>query len=206
MLYQPAHFAVAERATLIALMRAHPLATLVSAGGGELDVTHLPLEVEERDEELCLLGHVARANPHWKHWGGGASVMTIFRGPDGYVSPRWYAVREAVPTWNYVVVHAHGRLTVTHDSSAKERILKALIDRHDGPYRRQWDELGDEYRERMKRGIVGLTIAVERLEGKFKLSQNRSSEDRSGVYAELAAGPPAAQALAGWMRRLGIDA
>ena len=203
-LYQPPHFGLGERAALLALMRAHPLATLVSAASGEPAFTHLPLEVEQDDGGLRLLGHVARANPHWKQWSEGSTVTAIFHGPDGYVSPRWYSVREAVPTWNYIVVHATGRIAVTHDSGVKERILKELIDRHDGGYRLQWDELGDEYREKMKRGIVGLTIEVERLEGKFKLSQNRSAEDRAGVCAGLAAGQPQAQALAAWMHRLGI--
>jgi transcriptional regulator len=201
--YQPPHFVVGDRAALIALMRAHPLATLVSVGGSEPDITHLPLEVEEQGERLVLLGHVARANPHWKRWDEGAAVTAIFRGPDGYVSPRLYTSREAVPTWNYIVVHAQGRLAVTHDSDAKERILKALIDRHDPGYHGQWDELGEVYRERMKRGIVGLTIGVERLDGKFKLSQNRPPQDQASVRAAVDAAPPS-PSLADWMRRLGI--
>jgi len=205
-MYQPPHFAVAEQATLLALMRAHPLATLVSVAGGEPAFTHLPLEVEEGAGGLRLLGHVARANSHWSQWGEGASATAIFRGPDGYVSPRWYSTREAVPTWNYIVVHASGRVGITHDSEAKEHILKALIDRHDAAYRAQWDELGDEFREKMKRGIVGVSIDVERLEGKFKLSQNRPAQDRRRVHAEMNAAGDGARLLADWMRRLGIDA
>ena len=202
-LYQPSHFAVDDRATLLALMRERPLATLVSVTEGEAGFTHLPLEVEESDGHVRLLGHVARANPHWSQWAGDAQVTAIFHGPDGYVSPRWYAAREAVQTWNYVVVHAQGRLSLTHDSDAKERILKALIDRHDAEYRRQWDELPESYREGMKRAVVGLTIDVERLGGKFKLSQNRPPQDRAAVRAaHSAAAPPAS--LADWMARLGI--
>jgi len=203
-LYQPPHFAVGDHAALLALVRAHPLATLVSAAVGEPTFTHLPLEVEEDGRTIRLLGHVARANPHWKAWSEGAAVTAIFHGPDGYVSPRWYEAREAVPTWNYIVVHAAGRVTVTHDSEAKERILKALIERHDPGYRLQWDELGEDYREKMKRGIVGLEIEVGRLEGKFKLSQNRDASDRRHVQAGLQAGGDSARALAGWMARLGI--
>ncbi len=202
MLYRPPHFAVADRATLVDLMRAHPLATLVSVAG-EPRFTHLPLEVEEDGDRLRLLGHVARANPHWKSWEDGAAVTAIFHGPDGYVSPRWYTVREAVPTWNFAVVHASGPIAVTHDSDAKERILKALIDRHDAGYRRQWDELSEEYREKMKRGIVGLVVSVERLQGKFKLSQNRPAEDRQRVHSQLRAGSASEQGLAAWMERLG---
>jgi transcriptional regulator len=202
-LYQPSHFAVDDRATLLALMRERPLATLVSVTEGEAGFTHLPLEVEESDGHVRLLGHVARANPHWSQWGDGAAVTAVFHGPDGYVSPRWYAAREAVPTWNYVVVHARGRLSLTHDSDAKERILKALIDRHDAEYRRQWDELPESYREGMKRAVVGVTIEVERLGGKFKLSQNRPPQDRAAVRAAHAAAAPPAS-LAEWMGRLGI--
>jgi len=203
-LYEPPHFAVADQALLMALMRAHPLATLVSVQDGEPQFTHLPLDVEEGADGLRLLGHVARPNPHWKGWSEGAPVTAIFHGPDGYVSPSWYSVREAVPTWNYVVVHARGRVSVTHESEAKERILKTLIDRHDAAYRRQWDELDEEFREKMKRGIVGLSIAVEQLHGKFKLSQNRSAEDRQRVFSEMRAGGASARGLAEWMERLGI--
>jgi transcriptional regulator len=203
-LYQPSHFAVDDRATLIALMRERPLATLVSVAEGGPHFTHLPLEVQESEGRTRLLGHVARANPHWSQWGEGAPVTAIFHGPDGYVSPRWYAAREAVPTWNYIVVHARGLLSVTHDSEAKERILKALIDRHDAGYRQQWDELPETYREGMKRAVVGVTIDVERLEGKFKLGQNRPVADRRRVREEMAAGDSAARALAQWMSRLGI--
>jgi transcriptional regulator len=204
MLYQPAHFVVGERATLVALMREYPLATLVSVAAGEAGFTHLPLEVEQRGDAVRLFGHVARANPHWQQWSEGSTVTAIFHGPDGYVSPSWYDAREAVPTWNYAVVHARGRIAVTHDSEAKERILKALIDRHDPAYRRQWDELGVGYRERMKGAIVGLSIEVERLEGKFKLGQNRPAADRARVRSRMSAGDPRARALAGWMARLGV--
>ncbi len=205
-LYQPPHFAVDERARLVALMREFPLATLVSAVEGKPSFTHLPLEVDDPGAGLRLLGHVARANPHWRQWGEGTMVTAIFRGPDAYVSPRWYLTREAVPTWNYIVVHAHGRIAVAHDSEAKERILKALIERHDPDYRAQWDELGDEYREKMKRGIIGLTIEVERLEGKFKLSQNRSAQERARVRAEVGGADRGGRTLASWMQRLGIGA
>jgi transcriptional regulator len=203
-LYQPPHFCVAERPVLVDLMRAHPLATLVSVADGIPQFTHLPLDVDDAPDGMRLLGHVARANPHWKHWAGGAAVTAIFHGPDGYVSPSWYSEREAVPTWNYAVVHVQGTVTVTHDADDKERILKTLIDRHDAAYRRQWDDLPEEYREKMKRGIVGLVISVEQLHGKFKLSQNRTIEDRRRVYAEMLGGEASARGLAGWMRRLGV--
>jgi transcriptional regulator len=202
--YQPKHFVVEERAHLLHLVRAHPFATLVSVGSASASFTHLPLEIEESAAGLRLLGHVAHANPHWSQWQDGGKVTAIFHGPNAYVAPAWYATLTAVPTWNYVLVHAHGRISITHDSAAKEHILKTLIGRHDPAYRAQWDELGEEYREKMKRGIVGLTIAVEELQGKFKLSQNRSAEDRAAVRAAHAQGDAQAQLLADWMRRLGV--
>lgn len=202
--YQPRHFVVTERAHLLAVLRAHPFATLVSVRDGAPAFTHLPLEAEEAGNELRLLGHVAHANPHGSLLRDGDEVTALFHGPSAYVAPAWYATREAVPTWNYVVVHARGPIRVTHDSAAKERILKALIDRHDPPYRAQWDELGEEFREKMKRGIVGLTIEVHALEGKFKLGQNRSQEDRAAVQSMHAQGDAQARQLAEWMQRLGI--
>jgi transcriptional regulator len=120
------------------------------------------------------------------------------------VSPRLYSVKEAAPTWNYVVVHAQGRLHRIDDSEGKERILKALIDVHDTGYRRQWDELGEDYREKMKRGITGFEVAVERIDAKFKLSQNRAPEDRASVLRAMEEGDADGRAMAEWMRRLGI--
>jgi transcriptional regulator len=202
--YQPAHFIVQDRAILLEAMRACPFATLVSAVDREVGITHLPLVAEESEAGLRLLGHVARSNSHWSHWPDGHEVTAIFHGPNAYVAPAWYGARAAVPTWNYVAIHVHGRIQVTHDSNEKERVLKALIDRHDPAYRTQWDDLGEAFREQMKNGIVGLAIAIEQLEGKFKLSQNRPGPDQAAVRAAHAAGDANARKLAQWMKRLGI--
>lgn len=202
MLYQPPHFAVAERDLALALMQRHPLATLLSAvDGGEPLVSHVPLVVQVDGERLGLQGHVARPNPHWKRWQEGDAVLAIFHGPDAYVSPFCYETPQAVPTWNYAVVHAAGTVVPRHDSAAKERVLKALIDAHDPPYRARWDELDVEWREKMKNGIVAFDIAVTRLDVKFKVSQNRSPADREGVLQALQQGDAPARALAEWMQR-----
>jgi transcriptional regulator len=205
MIYLPRHFAVTDCAQLRAVMEAHPFATLVSADADGPHFTHLPLVVRASGAALTLLGHVARANPHADRLRDGDPVVAIFHGPNGYVSPRWYTTREAVPTWNYIVVHAHGRLSRVDDSAGKERVLKALIETYDPAYRAQWDDdLSEDFRSRMKGAIVGLQIAVERLEGKFKLSQNRPAQDRANVVAALDGGDAGERALAAWMRRLGI--
>jgi transcriptional regulator len=206
MLYQPPHFAVGQRDFALELMRRHPLATIVSAAAsGEPMVSHAPLVPDVRGEDLALHGHLAKPNPHWKQWTDGDRVLAIFHGGDAYVSPSRYEVEQAVPTWNYVVVHAACAVTLWHDADAKERVLKALIDAHDVPYRRRWDELDIEWREQMKGGIVAFDLAVERLDVKFKLSQNRSLADRAGVLQAMQQGDAGAQELAEWMRRLMPD-
>ena len=149
-----------------------------------------------------LLGHLAKPNPQWKQWRDGDRVLALFNGPDAYVSPFCYAAKEAVPTWNYAVVHALGTVTLAHDSEAKEGVLKSLIDAHDVPYRARWDELDVEWREKMKGGIVAFEILVTRLDAKFKVSQNRSEADRAGVLRAMQGGDARARELADWMQRL----
>jgi transcriptional regulator len=203
-IYLPTHFSVADRVNQIGVMRAFPFATLASVAEGAPAFSHVPIVVEERGDSVVLLGHVSIANPHWKSWSAEQQVSVIFHGPNGYVSPRLYSVREAVPTWNYIAVHAQGRLRAIETSDGKERILKALIDVHDVEYRAQWDELTEEFREKMKRGIVGFEIAVERIDAKFKLSQNRSAQDRASVLDAMQRGGAGERGMADWMRRLGI--
>jgi transcriptional regulator len=204
MLYMPPHFTIADRAFALALMREHPFATLIS-GGAEPSVSHVPLVAEHDESNLRLYGHVARGNPHWREWKDGGSLLAIFRGPDAYVSPLLYEAREAVPTWNYALVHAQGRLTLLDGSDAKEEVLKRLIDRHDPPYRARWDELDHAYRERMKAGIVAFRIDVDRVDAKFKLSQNRPAVDRAAVLGAMRRGGAKAQELAHWMEQLAGD-
>jgi transcriptional regulator len=206
MLYQPPHFAVGQRDIALELMRRHPLATIVSAAeGGEPAVSHAPLVANLHGDDLVLHGHLAKPNPQWKAWKDGDRVLAIFHGGDAYVSPSCYEVGQAVPTWNYAVAHAACAVTLRHDAEAKERVLKALIDAHDVPYRKRWDELDVEWREKMKGGIVAFDLAVDRLDVKFKVSQNRSPADRAGVLQAMQQGDAGARELAEWMRRLMPD-
>jgi transcriptional regulator len=202
MLYTPTHFSVAERAIAAALLRAHPFATLITQGAEEPIVSHVPLLLVEEGDSWRLLGHLAHANPQWQAWHEGDRVLAIFHGGDAYISPRLYSARKAVPTWNYAVVHVRGIVEPAHDSETKERVLKALIDRHDEAYRSQWDELDMAYREGMKGGIVAFTIAVERIDAKFKLSQNRPEADRAQVLQAMQAGNDKERLLAAWTLQL----
>jgi transcriptional regulator len=184
-MYQPAHFKETDSDKLHALMRAYPFATMVTNGDGGLAANHLPLELVDG----TLHGHVARGN----ELAGmdGAEVLVIFRGPDGYVSPNWYpSKREThreVPTWNYAVVHVHGRLRTVSDATWLRQLLGRLTDRHEAGQAEPWSvsDAPEDHIERMLRAIVGLEITIERVEGKFKLSQNHPAANRAGVLAGL---------------------
>ena len=189
-MYLPRHFAQEDPAQLQALMAAHPLATLVSAGPDGLTADHLPLEYDA--STATLRGHVARANPLWQH-AGGQAVLAVFGGPEGYVSPSWYPSKaehhKVVPTWNYAVVHAHGPLTAVHDAPWLHALVTRLTAHHESPRPQPWAvaDAPDDYVQQMLRAIVGIEIRVERLVGKWKLSQNRSAADRQGVASAVAA-------------------
>ena len=198
MMYIPEAFGEEDRSTLIAFMRAQSFAILVSVrGDGSLWASHLPLLVTERGESLVLLGHVARANEHWKALGATES-LAIFTGPHAYVSPSLYEAAESVPTWNYVAVHAYGvpRVLAADAADGPERLLEAMMESYEPAYRRQWDGLPAGYKARMLRSIVGFEMPVTRLEGKSKLSQNRSRADQERVAQALLGSPdPSAHAV-----------
>jgi transcriptional regulator len=189
-MYLPQHFEQNDPAALQALMRENPLATLVTLASDGLTADHLPLEYDARAN--TLRGHVARANPLWRH-ADGQLVLAIFRGPQGYVSPSWYASKAAtqkvVPTWNYAVVHAHGRLRAVDDTAWLRSLVGRLTDHHEAQRPAPWavSDAPDDYVQQMLRAIVGIEIPLTRLIGKWKLGQNRSEADRAGVAEGLAA-------------------
>lgn len=195
-MYNPSHFNNSDdRAALLALMRAHPLGALVTHGPEGLDANHLPFEVDEAAG--VLRAHVARANPLWQQVpaSGGMPAMVIFRGQAGYISPNWYPSKHdthrQVPTWNYQVVHVHGQLTVMD----QERFVRGLVARLTREHEKRSNQakpwmMGDapaDYIDQMLAAIVGIEVTLERLEGKFKLSQNKDERDRLGAAEGLAA-------------------
>jgi transcriptional regulator len=200
-LYVPPVFAAGDRSLALALIDEHPFATLVTPHGGEPQVTHLPLTRDGDD----LLGHVARANPHWRRFADGES-LAVFAGPHAYVSPTWYAApKAAVPTWNFAVVHVHGRIALLDDARERERVVERLVARFEGEGEEAWRfALTGRERDAMLGAIVAFRMPIERLEAKLKLSQNRGADDRARVAAALArSDDPQAQATAAWMRRAG---
>ena len=203
MVYLPPVFTEARPDVLIAHIEEHNFGLLVSHGREGLVASHIPFVVERDGERLHLLGHLARQNPQVEDLGRGGEVLTIFSGPHAYISPRWYDEGPAVPTWNYVDVHAYGPVRLVEDEDWLRRLLRRLSDQHEAgspaPWRMQ--DLPETYLAGMVKGIIGLEIAVERLQGKYKLSQNRPAADRPRVIAALESSADAgAQAVARLMR------
>ena len=182
------------------LIRTHPLASLITYGKSGLFASHLPLILEDQPAPLGLLkGHLSRANAQWKDFAPGIEALAIFSGPQHYISPSWYEEKQAtgkvVPTWNYVVVHAYGHLKVIEDSAWLRAHVQSLTEIHEaanleagkveGKVPWKVSDAPESYIHSLLKGIVGLEFAITRIEGKWKLSQNRSEADRRGVIAGL---------------------
>ena len=187
MVYLPPAFTEARPEVLIAHIEQHGFALLVSHGRQGLVASHIPILVEHQDDGLHLLGHVARLNPQVADLSQGGEVLTIFSGPHAYISPRWYASGPAVPTWNYADVHAYGSVRLIEDEDWLRSFLRRLSQRHEAGAEAPWrmENQPAHYMNGMLKGIVGLDITVTRLEGKFKLSQNRPTVDRPRIIAAL---------------------
>jgi transcriptional regulator len=201
-MYIPPAFREDDPAALAAIMAACALPILVSATARGLIATHLPLRlVGDR-----LIGHIARANPHWRDFAAAAETMAIFTAAEGYVSPSLYATKaehgRVVPTWNYQAVHAYGRLEIVQSPADILPIVTDLTDHYETPRAAPWavSDAPDDYIASQLKGIVGVVLHISRLDGKVKLSQNRSAADMAGVVAGLEADNPG---LAKAMRGVG---
>jgi transcriptional regulator len=194
---------VDDRAILIEAMQRYSFAILFGPDeAGAPVATHLPLVISDTGEYGVIEGHFARANPHWRSLAG-RQTLVVFSGPHSYVSPSLYTNPQSVPTWNYIAVHAYGVMELVEGEAEKDALLKGLIAIHEPGYAAQWNSLPEIYRSGMLKNIVGFRIPVARIEGKFKLSQNRSEQERRRVAEAHAAGDRDQLALATWMGRLG---
>lgn len=206
-MYIPRFNQIDDRSMLIEVMQANSFAILVGPLAG-LDVphpsvaTHLPLVIRDEGKHGVLEGHFAKANTHWSALAN-RETLVIFSGPHSYVSPTLYVESLSVPTWNYIAVHAYGILELVEDELGKASLLKNLIEANEPTYADQWNAMPEGFRHTMLAGIVGFRIPIARIEGKFKLSQNRSETDRHNVHAAQAAGSPDQRSLATWMEKLG---
>jgi transcriptional regulator len=187
MLYTPRSFQESDLPTLHAFMKQHSFATVISHGA-ELNVTHLPLMLApDRGDKGTLMGHVARANPHWKDFDGERPVLCVFHGPHAYISPTWYKVRPSVPTWNYAVVHARGKPRLIESRAELSKLIDLTISEYEPTLGAPGNEAypPDEARAQLLEHIVGFELPIDELQGKFKLGQNRSAEDQSGIMEAL---------------------
>jgi transcriptional regulator len=191
-MYLPQHFAETRTEELHRILRENPLGMLVTHSGTGLDADHIPFELDAARGALgTLLAHVARANPLWTGFPDGTDVMVVFRGAQGYISPNWYPSKHEthrqVPTWNYEVVHAHGRLRIVDDEKFLRGLVGRLTRHHEAGEPKPW-KMGDaprDYMEQMMRAIVGIEVEVLRFEGKRKLGQNREARDFQGAVTTL---------------------
>jgi transcriptional regulator len=174
------------------LIEDQPFASLVTMGSSGLFASHIPMVLEQNGILGQLRGHISRANTQWRDYTPSVEALAIFSGPQHYVSPNWYPEKQetgkAVPTWNYVVVHAYGYLKIIEDGEWLMAHLASLTNIHEAASPVPW-EIADapaDYIAALAKGIVGLEMTIERLEGKWKVSQNRSEQDRSGVAMGLA--------------------
>ena len=189
-MYRPAAFVEDDTSVILAMIDRAPLAHLVVAASNGLEAAALPVLVDQHDGRVRVRGHLARPNPLWRL--APCQALLIVPGADAYVSPSWYSTKsdtgKVVPTWNYDVVHAHGQLTAHDEVDWVDGFVRELTERHERGRIEQWsvDDAPADFVATMLRGIVGVELAVDRLEGKRKLSQNRPEPDRLGVIAGLA--------------------
>jgi len=209
-MYMPAHFEVIDKVTLHEVVVKHPLGTWITSNNGDLVINHLPFLFEpDRGAQGVLAGHVARANPIWKQLHAHVRSAVVFQAEQGYISPSWYPSKQrdpkVVPTWNYAVVHVHGAAQAIEDKEWLFRHVSANTRRHENHRDHPWQvsDAPPEYIEKLLTGIVGIEIQIESIQGKFKLSQNRSAADQEGVIAGLQAGDAEGQSLAKRMRQRG---
>lgn len=194
-MYIPKHFLIDDRAILLTFMRSYPFATLITQN--PLQATHLPFEIEENR----LLGHMARANPQWKSLCN-EDVLVVFQGPHAYISPEWYTTAPEVPTWNYMVVHAYGKVTVSRDREANVRQLVQMTQTFE-QNATEPEESSLHYIQKLESAVVCFEMEITRLEGKFKLSQNKKLENRESVISHLGNSQNAFdRCMAQWMIKL----
>jgi transcriptional regulator len=191
-MYTPIHFEEPRVEIMHELMRARPLATLVTMTTNGLNANHIPLQLLGQPAPFGTLhGHVARANPMWIDFAHDIDVLAIFHGPDSYITPSWYATKQktgkVVPTWNYSVVHAYGRLRIIDDAAWIRAQIEALTDHNEAKFSKPWavSDAPHEFTEKLIDAIVGVEIVITKLSGKWKMSQNQPAQNQASVIKGL---------------------
>ena len=183
-MYVPASFAVSDGKTLESFIKRYDFATLITPSATGLVASHIPIMLRRSAGNGVLIGHVARGNSQWKHFDGNADALAIFQGPHAYVSPTWYATSPAVPTWNYAVVHVYGKPRAREEGDFTAAALRDLVARYEGSRATPWrtEDLAGDFYEKLAKGIVAFEMPIDRIEGKFKLGQNRSIDGVSEPF------------------------
>ena len=203
-MYLPPQFKAKDEAHALALMRAYPFASLISVDDdGFPAVTHIPLHLTQANGQQVLLGHCAKANPHWRYLQTRPQALVTFMGPQAYMSPTVYPDLTRVPTWSYLAVHAKVEAQLVEEHEAKDRLLKQLIGEHEPPYAKQWRGLAEDYQSKMLSAIVAFELRITDVQCAIKLNQHRP-ESHVAMYAAYAQGTTDEQALADWMVKLGM--
>lgn len=179
-MYIPEYYKEEDELKLIEFMKANSFATLVGADNNLLHATHLPFVVEKRNDSWYLISHLAKANPQWEQFFKN-ELLVIFKGPHGYVSPLNYEKKQNVPTWNYIAVHAYGRVTIINEEKDVLNVLEKMILNYEDSFLEQWKGLTDVYKSNMLKGIVAFEIKISKLQGKTKLSQNKTKNEQKAI-------------------------
>jgi transcriptional regulator len=184
-MYIPRHFQVTDMRKLYSFIKENSFGVLFSYHDGEPFATHLPFLIEKNDNgEYYLLSHFAKSNPHWKSISD--QVLVVFQGPHSYISASWYQERHTVPTWNYIAVHVYGDFILIEDKEELVKLIEDTVDFYESSFDHPWTtDLSDDFNRKLMEAIVGFKIKINRIEGKWKLSQNHSAERRSKIIAGL---------------------
>jgi transcriptional regulator len=184
-MYTPKHFEEKDREKLLEFMKEYSFATLVGSAKKRYWATHLPFLVFTEGDEIILKAHMAKANPHWVNFKADQELLVIFQEPHSYISPSLYESKVSVPTWNYIAVHAYGVPKILPSEEERIALLEETFKAFDPGFKNQWDTLPWDYKSELLNGIVAFEIKVNKLEGKFKLSQNRTEGDRQRIIEKL---------------------
>jgi transcriptional regulator len=186
-MYIPPAFRVEDASKLAAFIRCYSFATLITHDGSAPFASHLPVLFRPNvGPRGTLLSHMARANPQWQHFASGSEILAIFHGPHSYISPSWYQTEIAVPTWNYATVHAYGVPMIFSEHERVVALLRETISAYEASFKQPWPgDLPEDYRDKLIQNIVAFEIPISRIEGKFKLGQNRPAADTQGVFEAL---------------------
>lgn len=183
-MYTPKHFEMTDGTEVLTFMQQYSFATIVSIQNNLPVATHLPFVIKEDEQQITLLSHFAKANGQIAGIAG-QEVLVIFAEPHAYISPSNYEKQQNVPTWNYVAVHAYGEIKIITDNNKAMLLLEDMINTFEEGYLKQWQSLDQSYRQKMLKGITAFEIAVNKIEGKKKLSQNRSELERESIISNL---------------------